>query len=161
MSTTKISTRQIIALALILFGLAPLSWAIVVFDDDTRRALIIALLAVGGLALNGVAARRRAPALRMPLKLVLAGIGLILLGGALATYQWYRGQVLPGAQVASTPEELTALNTRLGNLLWIAGTIAYLMLSVFVLPTQPDESKIRDVGGANYVDFRTFGRKRR
>lgn len=140
--------RRVLSIALIFVGLAPISWALVIMTSDPRRAALLGAIGAIGIGLNAAVAARTRIAVRFPLRFMSCGVLLVVAGGVMAYRQWL-GDVyldrLPEGDERSRAEAATALV----NLLWIAGSLGYLLVTTLSLPAakepppaDPDESKI-------------------
>ena len=69
---------------------------------------------------------------------------------------WFRGTYLPELP-PSEPERRQDVLLATRNLLWIAGAVVYVVVSVLILPKPPPliEPQTKD---RKRIDFRTFGR---
>ena len=148
--------RRLVHIALLLAGFVPAVWGICIFGSDPRRAAVLVALAVLGLALNGTVLARPTFGLRIALRIIAAGVALIVLASVMAMWQWIRGELLPAIPAAATARR-EILQTDSKNLLWIAASVAYVFLTVVILPMPAEPGRPRSEE-ARRIDFRTFGR---
>lgn len=127
-------TRRIVHLVLLFAGLAPAVWAICIFSSDPRRAGVLATLAALGLGFNGIALARPQFGMRVPLRVMACGVGLIVIAGVIAMWQWLRDQYLPGLPASDLARRAVAIMAA-RNLLWIAAAVGYVVVTILVLPT--------------------------
>ncbi|MBU0616081.1 MAG: hypothetical protein KKI02_00020 [Planctomycetes bacterium] len=148
--------RRLVHIALLLAGFVPAVWGICIFGSDPRRAAVLIALAILGLALNGTVLTRPGFGLRIPLRVIAAGVALIVLAGVMAMWQWIRGELLPATPPAAGARH-EILRTQSANLLWIAAAVAYVFVTVLIFPI-PAEKGGPQTGRSDGIDFRTFGR---
>ena len=151
-------TRRIIHVALLFAGLAPAVWAICVLSSDPRRASVLAALAALGLGLNGTALASPRFAMRSPLRVIACGVALIVVAGVLAMYQWIHTRYLPELLVSDLARREIA-TAAAHNLVWIAVTGGYVMLTILILPARVSKGAPPTGKGKGRVGFRTFGRQ--
>jgi hypothetical protein len=148
--------RRVLHAALLFAGFAPAVWAICILPNDPRRGAVLIALAALGLVLNGTALARPDFGLRIPLRVIAAGVALVVLAGFMAMWQWVHGELLP-----ATPPTAIArremLQAQAENLLWIAAAIGYVFLTILILPIPARKTEL-PAGKPGRVDFRTFGR---
>ncbi len=149
-------SRRIVHVALLLAGFAPAVWGFCIFSSDPPRAAVLIALAVIGLALNGTVLARPTFGMRIALRVVAAGVALIVLAAVMAMWQWIRVELLPGAPTDPMARD-TMLRAQSENLLWIAAGVAYVLLTVAILPI-PSGKRAQQTAQPGRIDFRTFGR---
>lgn len=148
--------RRPVHVVLLFLGIAPCAWAASIITTDPRRAAV--LLGVGciGLALNGCSLAYPRWGMRLPLRIIAVGVGMIVLAAVMAMWQWIRGELLPETPPAATAgREL--LQGQMSNLLWIAGSVVYVLSSLAIRPFPP--RKVTPVKPKR-IDFRTYGREK-
>ena len=147
--------RRIIHVSLLLVGLVPVVWAVCIIPTDPRRAGALIGLSALGISLNAAVLLKPGFGLRVPMRVIAAGVALVVLAGVMAMWNWVRNELLP-----STPPELIArrelLQAQAVNLLWITVTVAYVFLSILILPLLPPKPPPSDK--PEKIDFRTYGR---
>lgn len=148
--------RRIVHVALLLVGFTPAVWGITIFTYDQQRAAVLIALGALGLALNGTALARPHFGLTVPLRVIAVGMSLIVLAGVLGMWQWIHSELLPGIPSAEVVRR-EILQTVAENLLWIAAAVAYVLVSILVLPVPRRETTVR-AGKPQRIDFRTYGR---
>jgi hypothetical protein len=145
--------RRIAYVVLLFVGIAPAVWAVCVFSSDPRRAAVLAGLAVLGLGLNGVALAKPGFGIRGPLRVIACGVGLTVLASVMAMWHQIRTDYLP--RVSASGDGLAErFALAAGNLLWIAGTVAYVLLTVLLLPRPAKRSEPPGENTGGRVDFR-------
>jgi hypothetical protein len=148
--------RRIVHVALLLAGFAPAVWGVCIFMSDPRRAAVLISLAVLGLVLNATTLTKPAFGLRIALRVIAAGVALIVLAAVMAMWQWIRRELLPGIP----PDDVARreiVQADCENLLWIAGAVTYVLVSILILPIPPGQSE-PPAGESPRIDFRTYGR---
>jgi hypothetical protein len=84
------------------------------------------------------------------------GIAITVLASVLGMWQWIRVELLPIAPHIESLEE-TSLLFQARNLLWIAGSVIYVLVTFLLLPNAPPR-RPRDPNAPQRIDFRTYGR---
>ena len=154
--TKNAMERRVLHFVLVFAGTAPAVWAICIASDDPGRAAALGVLAALGLALNIAGLAKSDFGVRVPLRVMVCGVALALLAYVLGMWQWFRGTYLPELPPTEAERrEVVELTTQ--NLLWIAGSVLYVVISVLILPKPPPlvEPPLKE---RKRIDFRTFGR---
>jgi hypothetical protein len=89
---------------------------------------------------------------------IACGVGLIVLAGVLAMYQWIHAQYLPELRVGDLARREIA-TAAAHNLIWIAVTTGYVILTILILPTRISKGDQASGKDRRRIDFRTFGRQ--
>ena len=145
--------RRVIHVILLLAGLIPLVWAVCVIGDDPRRGTVLILMATIGVILNALAVGERQIALTVPLRVIAAGVSLVVLAAIMLTWNRERLQ-LPTVE----PELVEPMKAGMRNLLWMAGTMIYLLASLLFMPRAWYEQKRKSTKPGEPIDFHTLGR---
>jgi hypothetical protein len=148
--------RRIAHVVLLFAGLAPAVWAVCIFASDPRRASVLGGLAALGLSINGTALGKRDFGMRVPLRVIACGVALVVLATVMAMWQWLRRVYLPGLPSGDSAERAVALAAS-ANLLWIAGALGYVLITILLLP-RSEKPPGRSDSGEQRIDFRRFGR---
>lgn|GEM_PF-7119867 len=145
--------RRAIHVILLFLGVAPAVWAVCIMADDPRRAGVLTALSALGLGINGAALAYPALGPRWPLRIIACGVGLAVLAGVMAMWQWIRTVLLPETPISAVARREILL-LHLTNLLWIAASAAYVIVSLMILPVPPKKAD----PPAGRIDFRTYGK---
>lgn len=148
--------RRPVHVAFLFLGLVPCAWAVSIMTADPRRAGVLLVLSFIGMSINGLALLYPRAGLRVPLRIIALGVGLIVLAGVMAMWQWIRTQLLPEAPAAAF-DRRNLLHDQMTNLVWIAGATLYVLLSLGIQPVPPRKS-VSDK--PKRIDFRTYGREK-
>jgi hypothetical protein len=149
-------TRRIAHVVLLFAGLAPAVWAMCAFSSDPPRASVLAALAALGLALNGTALGRPRFGMTVPLRVIACGVALAVVAGVMGMWQWLRSAYLPELPESDVMRREIAV-TAAHNLVWIAAAVAYVILTILIMPVPVGKSKPA-ADQPKRIDFRTFGR---
>jgi hypothetical protein len=147
--------RRVAHSVFLFLGVIPCSWAVIILKDDPRRAGVLLILGCIGLAINGLSLASPAFGLRWPLRIIAGGVGLIVLAGVMAMWQWIRTQLLPETPPAALARR-EILQSQMINLLWIAGVVVYVLLTIAIQPIPPAKKRPEK---PRRIDFRTYGRE--
>jgi hypothetical protein len=94
--------------------------------------------------------------MRVPLRVIACGVALVVLATVMAMWQWLRKEYLPGLPPGESAERAVALAAS-ANLLWIAGALGYVVITILLLPRSEKPAGEGD-SGKQRIDFRRFGR---
>ncbi|MEW6252276.1 MAG: hypothetical protein AB1716_16680 [Planctomycetota bacterium] len=129
--------RRIAAAAALAGGAVLLAYVLRHRPEEARQAGVLIGLVCGGLLLNLVSLGLRHIELRSWVRNLACVVGLILLAGTLAIWQWL-GQHVPGLPTATQPRidpELRAALLRWRDvLLWLSVCVGYVVVSLALLP---------------------------
>ena len=146
--------RRVTHSALLFIGIIPGAWAVTILAEDPRRAGVLLVLTCIGLALNGLALGYPKFGLRWPLRVIAGGMGLIVLAGVMAMWQWIRTHLLPETPITAL-DRRDQLHAQMINLIWIAGGVIYVLLALGIRPVPPPKRYEKP----KRIDFRTYGRE--
>lgn len=148
--------RHVIHVALLFIGFTPVVWAACVFTVDPARAAVLVALGGIGLLINGIVLSGVKLRVSVPLRIVGVGVAVTVLATVLGMWHWIYVELLPMAPQTDNLEEASLL-FQARNLIWIAGSVAYVLLTFMLLPSAPLKER-PDPNAPQRIDFRTYGR---
>lgn len=128
--------RKLICAALLAAGAFPLVWALRIASEDPRRAAVIAALALLGILLNLVSLARDTLLLRPWLRALALAVTLVLLVAVVGGWAYLKQVEIPRLPrpAADIREHFDGIAR---NLLVVAATLAYVGVSILLLPRPP------------------------
>ena len=136
--------RRAANLILLLAGPGLLAWGLATVLREPRQVLAVGLLALAGLGLNLTGLLRRTLRLKAWLRVLAVVVGLVALGGVLGA-RCSTLHTLDSVSRRSVQIRRHLARTACGSP-WLAGALAYVILSVAVLPPQPVAGPPKDKG---------------